>query len=60
MTPTGVIHLLSAIYLAGILSFSVSLNENRSLRRIVRETLRRWSKFIVICTAAGVALYWIG
>lgn len=60
MTPTGVIHMLSAFYLSGILCLAVSLNENRRPRRIVRETFRRWAKFTGICFAAGLAIYWIG
>ena len=42
MTDIGIIHLLSAVYLAGAISLAVSLNENRDPRRIVRQTLRRW------------------
>lgn len=57
MTELGLIHLLSAIYLAGVISLAVSLNENREPHRIVRETLRRWAKFTVIGVALGVAIH---
>lgn len=57
MTELGIIHLLSAIYLAGVISLAVSLNENRDLQRIVRETLRRWAKFCAIGVALGVAIH---
>lgn len=46
MTPLGVVHLLSAIYLAAVISFAVSLNESRNPRAIRRETLRRLAKFL--------------
>jgi hypothetical protein len=47
MTPLGIINLLSAIYLSGAISLAVSLNENRAPRLILRETLRRWRKFLL-------------
>lgn len=47
MTPLGIINLLSAIYLSGVISLAVSLNENRTPGRILRETLRRWRKFML-------------
>jgi hypothetical protein len=45
MTELGVIHLLSAIYLSGVICLAVSLNENRAPRKILKEALRRWLKF---------------
>jgi threonine/homoserine/homoserine lactone efflux protein len=46
MTEQGIIHLLSAFYISGVICLAVSVNENRSPRRILRETLRRWLKFL--------------
>lgn len=34
------------IYLSGVICLSISLNENTSPYVIVRETLRRWLKFL--------------
>jgi hypothetical protein len=48
MTQLGIIHLLSAIYLSGVICLAVSVNENDQPRRILRETLRRWVKFLGI------------
>lgn len=56
MTTFGIIHLTSAVYLSGVLCLAVSLNENRSRRRIVRETLRRWVKFAAVCIAIGIVV----
>lgn len=56
MTETGIIHIFSAIYLSGIISLAVSLNENRAPRRIVRETLRRWVKFVGIGVLLAIVL----
>lgn len=43
------------IYLSGVICFSISLNENSSLRVIFRETLRRWVKFLgLIAVLAGM------
>jgi hypothetical protein len=60
MTTMGVIHLLSAIYLSGVLCLAVSVNENRNPFRIVRETLRRWGKFVVICLVVGFVVSMFG
>jgi hypothetical protein len=60
MTPPGIIHLISALYLSGVLCLAVSLNENRKRGRIGRETLRRWGKFAAICFITGLAIYMIG
>ncbi len=48
MTEAGIIHLLALLYLSGVICLAVSVNENRKVRRIVRETGRRWLKFLVI------------
>lgn len=56
MTPLGIINLLSAIYLAGAISLAVSLNENREPRQILRETLRRWRKFLLWGLILGVLI----
>lgn len=46
MNAVGWIHILSMVYLAGAVSFAVSLGENRAPGIILRETLRRWGKFL--------------
>lgn len=46
MTPIGLLHLGSMIYLSGIICMAVSLNENTDPRVIAKETLRRWVKFL--------------
>lgn len=56
MTHLGVIHLLSAIYLSGVICLAISLNEQRDPRRIARETLRRWAKFMGLAVAIGVVV----
>lgn len=58
MTQLGIIHLISLIYLSGVICLGVSVNENRDPRRIVRETLRRWVKFLgmTVFIAVVVAL----
>ena len=57
MTESGVIHLFSALYLATVLCLAVSVNENRELGRIARETGRRWLKFVGICFLIGLAVF---
>jgi hypothetical protein len=54
MTQLGIIHLASALYLSAIICLSVSINENVALGRIVRETLRRWLKFVVVALVLAV------
>lgn len=53
MTQVGLIHLLSALYLSGVLCLAVSLNDNDRPRRIFREAGRRWIKFLGV--ALGIA-----
>jgi hypothetical protein len=60
MTTTGLIHLASAIYLSGMLCLAISVNENQEIGRILRETARRWVKFMGACLAIGIVVYWIG
>jgi hypothetical protein len=57
MTTLGIIHLGSLIYLSGVICFSVSLNENRQPKRILRETLRRWIKFLGITLVIALAVH---
>lgn len=55
MTEQGILYLSSLLYLTGVICFSISLNENESVGRIVRETVRRWIKFLVFTAIiAGV------
>lgn len=42
----GAIHTASMLYLSAIICLAVSLNESRDPRFILRETLRRWVKFM--------------
>lgn len=58
MTSMGVIHLLSVLYLSAVICLSVSINENDRPGRVLRETLRRWGKFlgVALAVAAVVAL----
>ena len=44
----GWLYLGSLFYLSGAICLAVSVNENSSPRRIVRETLRRWLKFVAM------------
>jgi hypothetical protein len=60
MTQLGIVHLLSALYLSAVICFMVSLNENRQPRRILRETFRRWAKFLIFTLAIGLVVYWMG
>lgn len=46
MTELGLIHILSALYLSGVFCLALSVFENNRPKRIVRETLRRWGKFV--------------
>ena len=46
MTVMGALHLGSMVYLSGVICLTVSLNEHHAPRMIVRETLRRWVKFL--------------
>jgi hypothetical protein len=56
MTALGVVHLLSAVYLSGVICLAVSANENRTWVRVLRETLRRWVKFLAICLAIALVV----
>jgi hypothetical protein len=46
LTGQSLLLLGSMLYLSGIICLSISLNENSSPGTIVRETLRRWAKFL--------------
>ena len=54
MTQQGIIHLLSAIYLSGVICLAVSVNENDKPRRMFRETVRRWLKFLAVGLAIAL------
>lgn len=54
MTELGVIGILSLLYISAVICLSVSINENRDPKRIARETLRRWGKFLGVTVAIGV------
>jgi hypothetical protein len=57
VTAIGLIHILSMLYLSGVICFSVSLNENVQPGRIVRETLRRWLKFSAVSVVLALAIH---
>jgi len=57
LTPVGWIHLSSALFLSAVICFSVSLNENRNPKRIFRETLRRWVKFLGLTVIIALAVH---
>lgn len=57
MTQIGFVHLCSMIYLASVICFSISLNENRAPRMILKETLRRLLKFLGTTFAIALAVY---
>ncbi len=57
MTHVGVIHLVSLFYLSGIICLSVSLNENRAPKMIIRETARRWAKFLVVTFVIALGVH---
>jgi hypothetical protein len=59
MTTLGILHLVSALYLMGVICLAISLNENRGLRRIARETARRWLKFLALALVLGVVVHLI-
>lgn len=55
MVQQGLLLLGSMLYLSGVICFSISLNENSSPRVIVRETVRRWVKFLGLAAVlAGI------
>lgn len=55
MIQQGFLLLGSMFYLSGVICLSISLNENASPGVIVRETLRRWLKFLALAALlAGV------
>jgi hypothetical protein len=41
----------SMLYLSGVICLSISLNENSTPAMILRETLRRWAKFLGLTAA---------
>jgi hypothetical protein len=56
MTPLGLLHLGSMIYLSGIICVAVSVNENTDPKVIVKETLRRWIKFLGLTFAIALVV----
>ena len=60
MTRVGLVYLLSAVYLSGVISLAISLHENDRPGRIARETLRRWAKFLGLAGLIGALVWWVG
>jgi hypothetical protein len=46
LSGQSVLLLGSMLYLSGVICLSISLNENSSPGMILRETFRRWAKFL--------------
>ena len=57
MTQMGIIHLFSVVYLSGVICLAISINQNRDPRRIARETLRRWAKFLGVTLALSLVVF---
>ena len=57
MTAAGLLHLGSMIYLSGIICLTVSVNENHDPKLILRETLRRWAKFLGVSLVLVVLVF---
>lgn len=57
MTSLGLLHLGSMLYLSGVICMAVSVNENHHPGDIVRETLRRWIKFLGFTFVIGLAVF---
>jgi len=53
VTPQGIVYLSSIFYLTGVICFSISLNENEAVGTILRETVRRWIKFLILTAIIG-------
>lgn len=56
MTQMGIIHILSVIYVSGVICVAVSVNENRDPKRIVRESARRFVKFIGVTILIAIVV----
>jgi len=50
----GVAYVFSAIYLSLVVAATISINENDTTRRILRETVRRTSKLLLVLLVAGL------
>ncbi len=57
MTMLGFLHLGSMLYISGVICFAISLNENSDPRMIVRETLRRWVKFLSLAFVIALVIF---
>lgn len=60
MTELGVIQILSLLYISAVIAFSVSMNENREPKKILRETLRRWVKLLGVTLGVAVLVTLLG
>lgn len=56
MTHMGWLQLLSALYLSLVFWLAVSLNEQRAPGRVLRQTLRRWLKSLLVAAVLAVAI----
>jgi len=57
VTSLGLLHIGSLVYLSGVICLVISLNENRDPLIILRETLRRWVKFLGLSLLIAVAVH---
>lgn len=56
MTELGVIHLLSLVYLSGVFCLAVSVNQNNTPKRALREALRRWAELLGLALIIAIAV----
>ena len=59
MTDLGLLHLGSLFYLSGVICLAVSLNENRGVRRIIRETVELWAKFLALTLVLALIVHFL-
>ncbi len=57
MTPLGILYFSSMIYLSGAICLSISVNENRRPAVIVKETFRRWIKFLALTLVIALVVF---
>lgn len=57
MTTVGLLHLGSLLYLSGVVCLAVSVNENNDARVIIKETLRRWGKFLGVTLVLALVVH---
>lgn len=56
MTALGALYLVSALYLTGLVSFTLSLLEEHEGAGLWRATFRRWGKFLLGLVVLGAVV----